>query len=444
MWLDIARPDYPPLSGPVTCDLLVSAAATPACGRALHAAHRNPGPAHRADRGRPYRLGGLRAQRRLRRRQPDPRARERKVALAQRDRHPRSVGHGEPRRHAGRDRANSASTSNGSAPGCCRWPPNRIRWLAQAGRRRGRGTASSTAHRSVTRSIRRRIWRVYSAPTRARSSTPPSWLSSWRGPAVTAGSRSTSTPRPPGSTPVAPRCACTPTAGRSPRSQAVLATNVYPSLLRRNRLYTVPVYDYVLATEPLTDAQLDRIGWQRQAGNRRLRQPVSLLPPDDGQPDRLGRLRRHLPLRTHASTPHTRTAGTSTAGWPRTSSSPSRNSTTSGSPIAGPGPSTPTPGSARTGVSPAKAGSPTSTGSPGSASAPTRFAADVCLDLLEGSRRRAPGWRWCAKAAAVSSGTLASTGIQATRWSLDRADHAAGRRNILLRALDAVGLGFDS
>ena len=34
----------------------------------------------------------------------------------------------------------------------------------------------------------------------------------------------------------------------------------------RNRLQTVPVYDYVLATEPLTDAQLDRIGWANRQG----------------------------------------------------------------------------------------------------------------------------------------------------------------------------------
>ena len=51
------------------------------------------------------------------------------------------------------------------------------------------------------------------------------------------------------------------TAGR-----AVLATNVFPSLIWRNRLQTVPVYDYVLATEPLTDAQLDRIGWANRQG----------------------------------------------------------------------------------------------------------------------------------------------------------------------------------
>ncbi|MGK2853634.1 MAG: NAD(P)/FAD-dependent oxidoreductase, partial [Microbacteriaceae bacterium] len=48
--------------------------------------------------------------------------------------------------------------------------------------------------------------------------------------------------------------------------RAVLATNVYPSLIRRNRWYTVPVYDYVLSTEPLTADQLDRIGWRNRQG----------------------------------------------------------------------------------------------------------------------------------------------------------------------------------
>ena len=38
----------------------------------------------------------------------------------------------------------------------------------------------------------------------------------------------------------------------------------------------------------------------------------------------------------------------------------------------------------------------------------------------------------------------AALGINATRWSLNQADHREGRRNILLKALDAVGLGFDS
>ncbi|MEV6304908.1 FAD-dependent oxidoreductase [Actinoplanes sp. NPDC051861] len=48
--------------------------------------------------------------------------------------------------------------------------------------------------------------------------------------------------------------------------QVVLATNGFPSLLRRNRLLTIPVYDYVLMTEPLTAAQADEIGWREPFG----------------------------------------------------------------------------------------------------------------------------------------------------------------------------------
>jgi len=39
---------------------------------------------------------------------------------------------------------------------------------------------------------------------------------------------------------------------------------------------------------------------------------------------------------------------------------------------------------------------------------------------------------------------LAYLGVQATRWSLARADHRSGQRNLWLRALDAAGMGFDS
>jgi hypothetical protein len=39
---------------------------------------------------------------------------------------------------------------------------------------------------------------------------------------------------------------------------------------------------------------------------------------------------------------------------------------------------------------------------------------------------------------------LRSIGIELTRWSLDRADRNAGRRNLWLRAMDRLGLGFDS
>jgi glycine/D-amino acid oxidase-like deaminating enzyme len=54
--------------------------------------------------------------------------------------------------------------------------------------------------------------------------------------------------------------------GRLTAERVALATNVFPSLLKRNRLMTVPVYDYVLMTEPLTDDQLDDIGWGDRQG----------------------------------------------------------------------------------------------------------------------------------------------------------------------------------
>ena len=46
------------------------------------------------------------------------------------------------------------------------------------------------------------------------------------------------------------------------RRRVALATNAFPPLLRRLRLMTVPVYDYVLMTEPLTTdaAGVDRLG----------------------------------------------------------------------------------------------------------------------------------------------------------------------------------------
>lgn len=49
-------------------------------------------------------------------------------------------------------------------------------------------------------------------------------------------------------------------------AKVALATNAFPSLLRRARLHTVPVYDYALMTEPLTEAQLKSIGWSRRQG----------------------------------------------------------------------------------------------------------------------------------------------------------------------------------
>lgn len=45
-----------------------------------------------------------------------------------------------------------------------------------------------------------------------------------------------------------------------------LATNGFPSLLPHLRFFTVPIYDYVLVTEPLTAEQLRAIGWTDRHG----------------------------------------------------------------------------------------------------------------------------------------------------------------------------------
>ncbi|WP_095144134.1 FAD-binding oxidoreductase [Pseudomonas sp. Irchel s3b6] len=48
--------------------------------------------------------------------------------------------------------------------------------------------------------------------------------------------------------------------------RVALATNVFPSLLPALRTTVIPIYDYALTTEPLSQAQLQFIGWERRHG----------------------------------------------------------------------------------------------------------------------------------------------------------------------------------
>ncbi|MDX1883644.1 FAD-dependent oxidoreductase [Mycolicibacterium sp. 120270] len=226
--------------------------------------------------------------------------------------------------------------------------------------------------------------------------------------------------------------------------RAVLATNVFPSLVVRNRLQTVPVYDYVLATEPLTDDQLGRIGWANRQGigdcanqfhyyrlsadNRivwggydAIYHPGRKVKPAyEDRPASYRRLAAHFfitfPQLEDVRFSH-RWAGaidTNTrfcAHW----------------------------GLARGGrVAYVN-------GFTGLGVGAARFAADVCLDLLDGTPTERTELEMVRKRPLpFPPEPLASIGIQATRRSLDRADHSAGKRNLLLRTLDALGLGFDS
>ena len=54
--------------------------------------------------------------------------------------------------------------------------------------------------------------------------------------------------------------------GRLRARRVVLATSAFPPLVRSIRRYVVPVYDYVLVTEPLSAEQRAAIGWQNRQG----------------------------------------------------------------------------------------------------------------------------------------------------------------------------------
>ena len=233
-------------------------------------------------------------------------------------------------------------------------------------------------------------------------------------------------------------------AGPVRADQVALATNAYTPLLRRLRLYTVPVYDHVLASEPLDADQLRSDRMAAPAGGGRQRQPVPLLPADRRQPHRLGRLRRDLPLRTPGAAALRRQPGH--VAHPR-------RELLHHVPATGRAAVHPRLGRVDRHLHPvlrvlgtALAGKVAYVlGYTGLGVGASRFGADVMLDLLAGQpterteldfvrRRPLP----------FPPEPLAYVGIQATRWSLARADRREGRRNLWLRTLDRAGLGFDS
>ena len=54
--------------------------------------------------------------------------------------------------------------------------------------------------------------------------------------------------------------------GRVRARHGVMATNAYPGPVRRPRRYTIPVYDHVLVTEPLSPQQMASVGWAEREG----------------------------------------------------------------------------------------------------------------------------------------------------------------------------------
>ena len=75
----------------------------------------------------------------------------------------------------------------------------------------------------------------------------------------------------------------------------------------------------------------------------------------------------------------------------------------------------------------------------------SRFGARVMLDLVDGRANERTALEFVRKKPLPFPPEPARwIGIMATRWSIARADRNEGRRNLWLRTLDRMGLGFDS
>lgn len=235
------------------------------------------------------------------------------------------------------------------------------------------------------------------------------------------------------------------TAGGAVRARRIaLATNAFPSLLRRLRLMTVPVYDHVLMTEPLSAEQRAAIGWagREGVGDSANLFHYSRLTRDDrilwGGYDavyhygsRIGRSleqseRTHAMLAEQFFEVYPQLEGLHFAHrWGGVIDTCTRFAAFFG-----------TAYGARASYA---------LGYTGLGVAASRFGADVMLDLLDGQPTERTELEMVrTRPLPFPPEPLRAIGINATRWSLDRADRSGGRRNLWLRGMDAVGLGFDS
>jgi glycine/D-amino acid oxidase-like deaminating enzyme len=225
--------------------------------------------------------------------------------------------------------------------------------------------------------------------------------------------------------------------------QVVLATNVFPGPLRRSAWRVVPVYDYVLATEPLTDPQLARLAWDpgvgvADSGNQfhyyRLTPDRRILwggydavyhfgrsidSAHDDRPETFQTLARNF-----AETFPELDGIRFTHRWSGVIDTCTRFCAFYGTAYDG--------------------RAAYAAGFTGLGVGASRFAADVMLDLLGGEETERTRLKMVReRPVPFPPEPLAWWGIRLTTRSLARHDRT-GRRNLWLRALDRLGLGFDS
>jgi glycine/D-amino acid oxidase-like deaminating enzyme len=231
--------------------------------------------------------------------------------------------------------------------------------------------------------------------------------------------------------------------GRVRAARVALGTNAFPPLLRRLRHYIAPVYDYVLITEPLSDPQMAAIGWAGRQGMSdipnqfhyyRLTSDNRILwggydaiyyfrgkvrTELESRPDAWAKLSRHFfatfPQLEGIKFTHT---------WGGVIDTCTRFCVFWGTAMQG-----------RVAYA---------LGYTGLGVASTRFGGDVMVDLLDGKRSKATQASFVRdKPLPFPPEPFRFAGIQLTRRALDKEDRT-GKRNLWLRTLDRVGLGFDS
>ncbi|MSO42739.1 MAG: FAD-dependent oxidoreductase [Candidatus Planktophila sp.] len=226
--------------------------------------------------------------------------------------------------------------------------------------------------------------------------------------------------------------------------KVALATNVFKSLVRGTHKYVIPVYDFQLVTEPLTPEQLEAIGWKERegisdAGNqfhyyRMTKDNEILWGGYDAIYNFRGKVRQeyesdaetyaHLAEAFLETFPQLKGIKF-THGWGGAIDTCSRFSPFWGKAYRG-----------RVVYV---------MGYTGLGVGSTRFGAQVMLDLLDGvdnertrlSMVRKKPWPFPPE-------PFRFIFIRLTQWSINKADEKQGKRNLWLRLLDLLGLGFDS
>ncbi len=227
-------------------------------------------------------------------------------------------------------------------------------------------------------------------------------------------------------------------------TKVALATNVFKSLIKRAHKYVIPVYDFQLVTEPLTSQQLESIGWSDReglsdAGNQfhyyRLTKDNEIL---WGGYDAIYNFRGKVRLEyeTDAQTyAHLAEAFLETFpqlkgikfthGWGGAIDTCSRFSPFWGTAYKG-----------RVAYV---------LGYTGLGVGSTRFGAQVMLDLLDGVDNERTQLRMVrTKPMPFPPEPFRFIFIRLTQWSINKADENNGKRNLWLKLLDSLGLGFDS